>query len=49
MNIGVRRDYVGGEEMETQLVDFIEVSDATIGNHAEAAQSPVNIGVYLTP
>jgi|GEM_PF-4849235 len=49
VHIGVRDKYFSGEEVKPERPNHGQVTHTTVGDHANASQRSMHIGVYLTP
>src|SRR5437879_9696758 len=49
VNVRVRDDGGGGEELEAERPHLVQIADAAVGDGAEAAERLVDVTVYLAP
>ncbi len=49
VHIGMGRDYIGGKEMKSQRLDFIQITDPPVGYHPETAEGLMNVGIDFPP
>ena len=49
VDVGVGDQHLLGEQVEPDPLYFLDVPDATVGDDADAAQGPVDRGLYVAP